>query len=80
VSATEVVGSVSRAVLAAALANGGAKPDGPVGPLLGPALPTVGVGQPAAEARAALAGGRPAVVVLVDGRAAGVLPRAALGA
>ncbi|MFI9362058.1 PLP-dependent cysteine synthase family protein [Kitasatospora sp. NPDC053057] len=79
VSATEVVGSASREVLAAALADGGAKPDGPVRPLLGPALPTVGVGQPAAEARAALAGGHPAVVVLVDGRAAGVLPRAALG-
>ncbi|MFD8706232.1 PLP-dependent cysteine synthase family protein [Kitasatospora sp. NPDC059648] len=75
VSATEVVGSVSREVLAAALAGGGAKPDGPVRPLLGPALPTVGVGQSAARARAALAGGHPAVVVLVDGRAAGVLPR-----
>ncbi|MER7673031.1 pyridoxal-phosphate dependent enzyme [Kitasatospora sp. NPDC096128] len=79
VSAIEVVGSVSREVLTAALADGGAKPDGPVRPLLGPALPTVGVGQSAAEARAALAGGRPAVVVLVDGRAAGVLTRAALG-
>lgn len=78
VSATEVVGSVSREVLAAALADGGAKPDGPVRPLLGPALPTVGVGQSAAEARAALAGGRPAVVVLVDGRAAGVLTREVL--
>ncbi|MFF2077223.1 pyridoxal-phosphate dependent enzyme [Kitasatospora sp. NPDC058162] len=78
VSATEVVGSVSREVLAAALADGGAKPDGPVRPLLGPALPTVGVGQSPAEARAALAGGRPAVVVLVDGRAAGVLTREVL--
>ncbi|MFD7451378.1 pyridoxal-phosphate dependent enzyme [Kitasatospora sp. NPDC059827] len=79
VSATEVVGSVSREVLTAALAEGGAEPDDPVRPLLGPALPTVGVGQSAAEARAALAGGRPAVVVLVDGRAAGVLTREVLG-
>ncbi|MER6301246.1 pyridoxal-phosphate dependent enzyme [Kitasatospora sp. NPDC001539] len=79
VADAEVLGSVSREVLRAALADGGAKPDGPVRPLLGPALPTVGVGQSAAEARAALAGGHPAVVVLVDGRAAGVLTRAALG-
>ncbi|MFD5463186.1 pyridoxal-phosphate dependent enzyme [Kitasatospora sp. NPDC127059] len=75
VAAGEVIGSVSREVLAAALADGGAKPDGPVRPLLGPALPTVGVGQSVAQARAALAGGHPAVVVLVDGRVAGVLSR-----
>ncbi|MFJ9772275.1 pyridoxal-phosphate dependent enzyme [Kitasatospora sp. NPDC101157] len=74
VAASEVVGSVSREVLAAALAEGAAKPDDPVRPLLGPALPGVGVGQPVAEARAALTGGHPAVLVLVDGRAAGVLP------
>ncbi|MBD0694328.1 pyridoxal-phosphate dependent enzyme [Streptomyces sp. CBMA123] len=79
VSALEVVGSVSREVLAAALADGGVKPDGPVRPLLGPDLPTVGVGQSVAEARAALAGGRPAVAVLVDGLVAGVLSRDALG-
>lgn len=78
VAEAEVLGSVSREVLRAALADGGAKPDGPVRPLLGPALPTVGVGQPAAEARAALAGGHAAVVVLVDGKAAGVLTKAAL--
>ncbi|MEU7093340.1 pyridoxal-phosphate dependent enzyme [Kitasatospora aureofaciens] len=78
VSATEVVGSVSREVLTAALADGGAKPDGPVRPLLGPALPTVGVGQSAAQARAALGAAHPAVLVLVDGRVAGVLSRAAL--
>ncbi|MEV7185020.1 pyridoxal-phosphate dependent enzyme [Kitasatospora sp. NPDC093102] len=78
VSATEVVGSVSREVLTAALANGAAKPGDPLGALLGPALPTVGVGQSAAEARAALAGGRPAVLVLVDGRVAGLLTREAL--
>ncbi|MEV7596312.1 pyridoxal-phosphate dependent enzyme [Kitasatospora sp. NPDC089797] len=78
VAAPEVVGSVSREVLAAALADGGAKPDGPVRPLLGPALPTVGVGQSAAEARAALAGGHPGVAVLVDGRVAGVLSREGL--
>lgn len=78
VADAEVLGSVSREVLLAALADGGAKSDGPVRPLLGPVLPTVGVGQPAADARAALAGGHPGVVVLVDGKAAGVLTRAAL--
>ncbi|MER7850726.1 pyridoxal-phosphate dependent enzyme [Kitasatospora sp. NPDC096077] len=79
VAVPEVVGSVSREVLTAALADGGAKPDDPVRPLLGPALPTVGVGQSAAEARAVLAGGHPAVAVLVDGRVAGVLSREVLG-
>ncbi|MFJ2807434.1 pyridoxal-phosphate dependent enzyme [Kitasatospora sp. NPDC087271] len=95
VSATEVVGSVSRAVLAAALADGSAKPGdplggpsgdspgdspgGPLGALLGPALPAVGVGQSPAEARAALGGAHEAVLVLVDGRAVAVLSRARLG-
>ncbi|WBP89946.1 pyridoxal-phosphate dependent enzyme [Kitasatospora cathayae] len=80
VADAEVLGSVSREVLRAALADGGAKPDGPVRPLLGPALPTAGVGQPVAEARELLAaGGRPAVVVLVDGKAAGVLTEEVLG-
>ncbi|WP_037902201.1 pyridoxal-phosphate dependent enzyme [Streptomyces sp. NRRL S-350] len=78
VSATEVVGSVSREVLVAALADGGAKSGDPLGALLGPALPAVGVGQSAAEARAALGRSQPGVLVLVDGRVAGVLPRAAL--
>ncbi|MFF2656256.1 pyridoxal-phosphate dependent enzyme [Kitasatospora sp. NPDC058032] len=78
VSAAEVVGAVSREVLAAALADGSAKPDAPLGALLGPALPAVGVGQSVAEARAALGSGHPGVLVLVDGRAAGVLPRSAL--
>ncbi|MEV7770724.1 pyridoxal-phosphate dependent enzyme [Kitasatospora sp. NPDC086791] len=92
VSATEVVGSVSLAVLAAALADGSAKPGDPLGALVGPALPAVGVGQSAAEVRAVLAGqaaraaagaeaastgggNPPAVLVLVDGRVAGVLPQ-----
>ncbi|MFJ6379274.1 pyridoxal-phosphate dependent enzyme [Kitasatospora sp. NPDC092039] len=79
VAATEVVGAVSREVLTAALGDGAVKPGDPLGALVGPALPTVGVGQSAAEARAALAGGRPAVLVLVDGRVAGLLPREALG-
>ncbi|MFF7456823.1 pyridoxal-phosphate dependent enzyme [Kitasatospora sp. NPDC008115] len=80
VSAAEVVGSVSREVLAAALADGTAGPDAPLGALLGPALPAVGVGQSPAEARAALGAEHPGVLVLVDGRAAGVLPRPALTA
>ncbi|MER7752860.1 pyridoxal-phosphate dependent enzyme [Kitasatospora sp. NPDC097643] len=78
VSATEVVGSVSREALAAALADGGAKPDDPVGALLGPTLPTVGVGQSPAEARAELGEGHPGVLVLVDGRAVALLDRAQL--
>ncbi|MER7707754.1 pyridoxal-phosphate dependent enzyme [Kitasatospora sp. NPDC097605] len=78
VSAAEVVGSVSREVLAAALADGTAGPDAPLGALLGPALPAVGVGQSPAEARAALGAAHPGVLVLVDGLAAGVLPRPAL--
>ncbi|WP_380280760.1 PLP-dependent cysteine synthase family protein [Kitasatospora purpeofusca] len=78
VSAVEVVGSVSREVLAAALAVGAAGPDAPLGPLLGPALPAVGVGQSVAQARAALGAAHPGVLVLVDGRAAGVLPRPVL--
>ncbi|MGW2543027.1 pyridoxal-phosphate dependent enzyme [Kitasatospora sp. NPDC001574] len=79
VSVMEVVGSVSREVLAAALADGTAEPDAPLDALIGPALPTVGIGQSAAEARAALGEAHPGVLVLVDGRAAGVLPRSALG-
>ncbi|MFF0410952.1 pyridoxal-phosphate dependent enzyme [Kitasatospora sp. NPDC004745] len=78
VSATEVVGSVSHAVLAAALADGTAKPGDPVAGLLGPALPTVGVGQSAAEVREALGGTYPAALVLVDGRAVAVLPAGAV--
>ncbi|MFB7476916.1 PLP-dependent cysteine synthase family protein [Kitasatospora sp. NPDC056184] len=80
VSAAEVVGSVSREVLAAALAVGAAGPDAPLGALLGPSLPAVGVGQSVAEARAALGAAHPGVLVLVDGRAAGVLPRPVLTA
>ncbi|MFE6864966.1 pyridoxal-phosphate dependent enzyme [Kitasatospora sp. NPDC057692] len=80
VSAAEVVGSVSREALAAALAVGAAGPDAPLGALLGPALPAVGVGQSVGEARAALGAAHPGVLVLVDGRAAGVLPRPVLTA
>ncbi|MFF2354357.1 pyridoxal-phosphate dependent enzyme [Kitasatospora sp. NPDC058115] len=80
VSAAEVVGAVSREVLAAALADGSAELDAPLGALLGPALPAVGVGQSVTEARAALGAAHPGVLVLVDGRAAGVLPRPALTA
>ncbi|MFB7126047.1 pyridoxal-phosphate dependent enzyme [Kitasatospora sp. NPDC056273] len=78
VAATEVVGSVSRAALAAALADGAAKPGDPLGGLIGPALPTVGVGQSAADARTVLGKTHRAVMVLVDGRVAGVLPREAV--
>ncbi|MQS11332.1 pyridoxal-phosphate dependent enzyme [Streptomyces kaniharaensis] len=79
VSATEVVGSVSRAVLESGLADGSAKPDGPLSALLGPALPTVGVGQSPAEVRAVLGDAHEAVLVLVDGRAAAVLHRGRFG-
>ncbi|MEU3567698.1 pyridoxal-phosphate dependent enzyme [Kitasatospora sp. NPDC036755] len=79
VAATEVVGSVSRAALEAALADGTVKPGDSLGALLGPALPAVGVGQSPAEARAVLGGACRSVLVLVDGRVAGVLPREVLG-
>ncbi|MEU1285600.1 pyridoxal-phosphate dependent enzyme [Kitasatospora sp. NPDC005856] len=75
---TEVVGSVHLAALAAALADGAAKPDDPLDALLGPTLPTVGVGQSPAEARAVVGRTHRAVMVLVDGRVAGMLPREVL--
>ncbi|MBD0676649.1 pyridoxal-phosphate dependent enzyme [Streptomyces sp. CBMA156] len=78
VAATEVVGSVSRAALAAALADGAAKPEDALGGLVGSALPAVGVGQSAAEARVLLGRTHRALMVLVDGRVAGVLPREVL--
>ncbi|WP_316520136.1 pyridoxal-phosphate dependent enzyme [Kitasatospora brasiliensis] len=74
----EVVGSVSRDALAAALADGAAKPGDPLGALVGPALPVVGVGQSPAEARAAVGEAREVVLVLVDGKVAGALAREAL--
>ncbi|MET8540813.1 pyridoxal-phosphate dependent enzyme [Kitasatospora sp. NPDC004799] len=78
VAAAEVAGSASREVLAAALAEGAAKPGDPLGALVGPALPTVGVGQSPDEARAVLGEAHGAVLVLVDGRVAGVLAREVL--
>ncbi|MGV9264835.1 pyridoxal-phosphate dependent enzyme [Kitasatospora sp. NPDC003701] len=80
ISATEVLGSLSSAAVERAVAEGRAAPDGPVAGLLGPALPTVGVGQPLSEAREALGPGQDAALVLVDGRAVALVHRSELGA
>ncbi|MFI6157883.1 pyridoxal-phosphate dependent enzyme [Kitasatospora sp. NPDC051170] len=69
----EVVGTVDREVLAAALADGSVKQDDPVGVVAGPPLPAVGVGCSREEARAELRDGWRSVLVLVDGRVAGVV-------
>ncbi|MFI8082978.1 pyridoxal-phosphate dependent enzyme [Kitasatospora sp. NPDC086009] len=75
VSATEVLGSLSSAAVERAVTEGRAAPDGPVTALLGPALPTVGVGQSLAEARESLGPGQDAALVLVDGRAVALVRR-----
>ncbi|MEU1420645.1 pyridoxal-phosphate dependent enzyme [Kitasatospora sp. NPDC005751] len=75
VSATEVLGSLSSAAVERAVTEGRAAPDGPVTALLGPALPTVGVGQSLAEARESLGPGQEAALVLVDGRAVALVRR-----
>ncbi|MFF1907496.1 pyridoxal-phosphate dependent enzyme [Kitasatospora sp. NPDC058218] len=80
VSATEVLGSLSSAAVERAVTGGRAAPDSPVTGLLGPALPTVGVGQPLSEARAALGPGQDVALVLVDGRAVALVHRSELGA
>ncbi|MER6398465.1 pyridoxal-phosphate dependent enzyme [Kitasatospora sp. NPDC001603] len=78
VSATEVLGSLSSAAVERAVTEGRAAPDGPVTALLGPALPTVGVGQSLAEARESLGPGQDAALVLADGRAVALVRRAEL--
>lgn len=75
VSATEVLGSLSSAAVERAVTEGRAASDGPVTALLGPALPTVGVGQSLAEARESLGPGQDAALVLVDGRAVALVRR-----
>ncbi|MFE2723064.1 pyridoxal-phosphate dependent enzyme [Kitasatospora sp. NPDC059327] len=79
ISATEVLGSLSAAAVQRALAEGRAAPDGPVTSVLGPALATVGVGQPLSEAREAFGPGQDAALVLADGRAVALVHRSALG-
>ncbi|MEV0534831.1 pyridoxal-phosphate dependent enzyme [Kitasatospora sp. NPDC050463] len=80
VSATEVLGSLSSAAVERAVTEGRAAPGSPVAGLLGPALPTVGVGQPLSEARQALGPGQDAALVLADGRAVALVHRSELGA
>ncbi|MFF2045163.1 pyridoxal-phosphate dependent enzyme [Kitasatospora sp. NPDC058170] len=80
VSATEVLGSLAAPAVAAALTGGRAAPDGPVTALLGPALPTVGIGHPLSAAREALGADGEAALVLLDGRAAALVHRTELGA
>ncbi|WP_031076875.1 pyridoxal-phosphate dependent enzyme [Streptomyces sp. NRRL WC-3742] len=73
VSPAEVVGTADHEVLAAALADRSVKPDDPVRVVAGPPLPAVGVGCSREEARAELRDGWRSVLVLVDGRVAGVV-------
>ncbi|QMU69487.1 pyridoxal-phosphate dependent enzyme [Streptacidiphilus sp. P02-A3a] len=78
VSASEVTGSIDGSAVEAALAEGRARPDDPLTALLGPVLPTVGVGQPLSDALAALGAAHSAAVVLVDGRAVSLVHRSRL--
>lgn len=76
IAAGEILGSIDPAALAASMAAGRVHPDSPVLDHLADPLPTVGVGQPAAEAYAALGDHQTAAVVLRDGRAVGLITRA----
>ncbi|MFJ9696122.1 pyridoxal-phosphate dependent enzyme [Kitasatospora sp. NPDC101183] len=73
VSPAEVVGTADGAALAAGLADGSVKPDDRVGAVAGPPLPGAGVGCSPEEARERLRDGARAVLVLVDGKVAGVV-------
>jgi cystathionine beta-synthase len=68
----DVVGAVTLDTL------GGAAPEVPLAALAGPPLPTVGVGEPVAEAVARTPADAAWLAVLTEGRITGVLPRAAL--
>ncbi|MFF0577046.1 pyridoxal-phosphate dependent enzyme [Streptosporangium saharense] len=74
VVAPEVAGSVSAAGLRLLLGTGGADPSDPVGAHLEAPPPAVGAGEPADVALDALKAAE-VVVVLVDGRAEGLLTR-----
>src|SRR3546814_10427345 len=70
----EVIGAVSeRQLLQAAVADAGAL-DRPVGEVMGPALPTVGIGEPLSEAMTTLDGAA-AALVLDGGHPVGVVTR-----
>ena len=74
VMAAEVVGSIVEHDLLDALVTGKAAPDDQVAKLMSPPLPSVGSGEPvSAAARALQLSG--AVVVLFDGKPAGVITR-----
>ncbi|MDQ3592243.1 MAG: CBS domain-containing protein, partial [Actinomycetota bacterium] len=74
VMAAEVAGAVSERDLLEALFGGKASLADPVGQHMTDPLPSVGAGQPVAEAVTALQGAD-ALLVLEDGRPAGVLTR-----
>lgn len=73
VNAAEILGALDLDWAARAVAEG-LDPDSPVRDHLAPALPAVGIGQSVSSALDAL-GERKAAVLLVDGRAAGLLTR-----
>ena len=77
VMAGEVAGSVSERALLDAVFSGAAKLADPVSKHMGPPLPLVGGGEPLETARAELHDSD-AVMVVVDGKPAGVLTRADL--
>ncbi|MDF9811516.1 pyridoxal-phosphate dependent enzyme [Streptomyces sp. SPB162] len=82
VSAGEIIGSAEAAGLRAAL-DAGALPEEPLRDHLAPALPVVGLGQPLSSALACLDTPQrrhDAAVVLLDGRAVGLVGRKALEA
>jgi len=74
VMTAEVVGAIDELALLDALFGGRATRDTPLGDHLGPALPTVGAGEPVSTAVGVLEKSN-AVVVLDDGKPAGVLTR-----
>ncbi|MFD0262189.1 pyridoxal-phosphate dependent enzyme [Kitasatospora indigofera] len=78
ISATEVLGSLSAAAVGRAIAEGRSLPADLAGDRPGPALPTVGVGESVPAASAALGAGHEAAVVLLDGRAVGLVHRSEL--
>jgi predicted transcriptional regulator len=73
VNAAEILGALDLDWAARAVAEG-LDPDSPVRDHLAPALPAVGIGQSVPSALDAM-GERKAAVLLVDGRAAGLLTR-----
>jgi cystathionine beta-synthase len=79
ITAAEVLGTIDPAALRAAISAGRASAGSPVTGHLAAVPPTVGIGQAAAAAQAALGRDHPAALVLRDGRAVALLGRGELG-